>query len=175
MEGTRRGIFFLKGTENMDSPAKQDQQPSNSRWPRGAQVTLMQCPVCWPRQPDSACKFCRGLGIVSAIIAPLDPDTLKRALENRISTLTPSAPGLIKEMPESEDLLPIHSFNFSTRCLKAFRRLDIKSVHELLRLTADNLLEAKNFGEGSLEEVRQKLHEHGLFLRGEEDDLTRAT
>jgi len=45
-------------------------------------------------------------------------------------------------------------------------RLGLNTVGELLRRTGDDLLECKNFGVTSLNEVREKLQQNGLKLRG---------
>ena len=46
-------------------------------------------------------------------------------------------------------------------------RLGITTIGELVRKTGDDLLECKNFGVSSLTEVREKLTQHGLKLRGD--------
>ncbi len=46
-------------------------------------------------------------------------------------------------------------------------RLGINTLGELIQRTADELLEAKNFGMTSLNEVREKLRQYGLSLRGD--------
>jgi DNA-directed RNA polymerase subunit alpha len=46
-------------------------------------------------------------------------------------------------------------------------RLTIGSLGELIRRSADELVEAKNFGMTSLNEVREKLRQMGLNLRGD--------
>ena len=46
-------------------------------------------------------------------------------------------------------------------------RLGITTIGELVRRTGDDLLECKNFGVTSLNEVREKLTVHGLKLRGD--------
>ncbi len=46
-------------------------------------------------------------------------------------------------------------------------RLGMTSIGELLRKTGDNLLETKNFGVTSLNELREKLTQMGLKLRGD--------
>jgi DNA-directed RNA polymerase subunit alpha len=46
-------------------------------------------------------------------------------------------------------------------------RLGITTIGELLRRTPEELLECKNFGVTSLNEVREKLEPQGLKLRGE--------
>jgi DNA-directed RNA polymerase subunit alpha len=46
-------------------------------------------------------------------------------------------------------------------------RLAINTLGDLVRRTGDDLLECKNFGVTSLNEVREKLTAIGLKLRGE--------
>jgi DNA-directed RNA polymerase subunit alpha len=45
--------------------------------------------------------------------------------------------------------------------------LGLTTIGELLRRTGDDLLECKNFGVTSLNEVREKLTLHGIKLRGD--------
>lgn len=62
---------------------------------------------------------------------------------------------------------PIADLNLSVRARKCMIRLGISTIGELLRHTGDELLECKNFGVTSLNEVRDKLASHGLKLRGD--------
>jgi len=62
---------------------------------------------------------------------------------------------------------PVSELNLSVRARKCMIRLGINTVAELVRRTGDDLLECKNFGVTSLNEVREKLSLHGLKLRGE--------
>jgi len=62
---------------------------------------------------------------------------------------------------------PISELNLSVRARKCMVRLGINSFGELLRRTGDELLECKNFGVTSLNEVREKLTPLGLKLRGD--------
>lgn len=62
---------------------------------------------------------------------------------------------------------PIADLNLSVRARKCMIRLGISIIGELLRRTGDELLECKNFGVTSLNEVRDKLSVHGLKLRGD--------
>ncbi len=50
------------------------------------------------------------------------------------------------------------------RIRKCLNRLGIKTTEELLGHTGDQLLEVKNFGLSSLNVLRAKLREYGLFL-----------
>ncbi len=71
--------------------------------------------------------------------------------------------------PDEQALLerPISDLNLSVRARKCMVRLGISTVGELIRRTGDDLLECKNFGVTSLNEVREKLTQHGLALRGD--------
>ncbi len=62
---------------------------------------------------------------------------------------------------------PISDLNLSVRARKCMVRLGLSTIGELLRCTGDDLLECKNFGVTSLIEVREKLTEANLKLRGD--------
>src|SRR5262245_13389032 len=62
---------------------------------------------------------------------------------------------------------PIADLNLSVRARKCMVRLGISTIGELVRRTGDDLLECKNFGVTSLNEVREKLVLQGLKLRGD--------
>jgi DNA-directed RNA polymerase subunit alpha len=62
---------------------------------------------------------------------------------------------------------PISDLNLSVRARKCMVRLGITTIGELVRKTGDDLLECKNFGVTSLNEVREKLTMYGLKLRGD--------
>ncbi|NOY40328.1 MAG: tetratricopeptide repeat protein [Planctomycetes bacterium] len=62
---------------------------------------------------------------------------------------------------------PISDLNLSVRARKCMVRLGLSTIGELLRRTGDDLLECKNFGVTSLIEVREKLTEANLKLRGD--------
>ncbi len=62
---------------------------------------------------------------------------------------------------------PLTDLNLSVRARKCMIRLGISTIGDLVRRTGDDLLECKNFGVTSLNEVREKLAVHGLKLRGE--------
>jgi DNA-directed RNA polymerase subunit alpha len=62
---------------------------------------------------------------------------------------------------------PIGDLSLSVRARKCMIRLGITTIGELIRRTGDELLECKNFGVTSLNEVRDKLSVHSLKLRGD--------
>lgn len=63
--------------------------------------------------------------------------------------------------------MPITELNLSVRARKCTTKLGINTIGDLIRRTAEDLLECKNFGVTSLNEVREKLAERGLKLRGD--------
>ena len=71
--------------------------------------------------------------------------------------------------PEKQSLLsrPVTDLNLSVRAKRCMNRLGITTIGELIQHTGDQLLESKNFGVTSLNEVRKKLADYGLKLRGD--------
>ena len=73
--------------------------------------------------------------------------------------------------PEVQAVLEcsVTDLNLSVRARKCMNRLNIQTIGELIRKTADELLECKNFGVTSLNEIREKLvtPPFDLRLRGE--------
>jgi len=79
-------------------------------------------------------------------------------------------PFQVEELSADEQALlarPIAELNLSVRARKCMIRLGINTIGDLLRRTGDDLLECKNFGVTSLNEVREKLAVRNLKLRGE--------
>ena len=95
-----------------------------------------------------------------------------RALVDLIANLSEEPQGL--ELGEvastattSPDLdLPIEDLDLSERPRNCLKRAQVNTVGELLTKTEDDLLNITNFGQKSLDEVKQKLDERGLSLRG---------
>ncbi|MBQ9455787.1 MAG: DNA-directed RNA polymerase subunit alpha C-terminal domain-containing protein [Thermoguttaceae bacterium] len=85
-----------------------------------------------------------------------------------------SAKTSIQDLPEVDSSIdietlnkPIASMGFSVRARKCMSRSGITTLGDLIRKTADELLQYKNFGVTSLAEVRDKLETYGLHLHGE--------
>lgn len=74
------------------------------------------------------------------------------------ATETPAGPPTILNKPVSE-------LEFSVRARKCLQRLGIVVLGDLVCRTEAELLSSKNFGETSLQEVRQRLAEQGVALR----------
>lgn len=71
--------------------------------------------------------------------------------------------------PDEQALLdrPMSDLNLSVRARKCMTRLGLTTIGELVRKSPDDLLECKNFGVTSLTEIREKLSQVGLKLRGD--------
>jgi DNA-directed RNA polymerase subunit alpha len=67
----------------------------------------------------------------------------------------------------SPDLdIAIEDLDLSERPRNCLKRAQVNTIGELLSKTEDDLLNITNFGQKSLDEVKQKLDERGLSLRG---------
>jgi DNA-directed RNA polymerase subunit alpha len=76
----------------------------------------------------------------------------------------------VEELTQEEKALlarPISDLNLSVRARKCMTKLGIQTVGELIVHTGDELMECKNFGVTSLNEVREKLSDLGLKLKNE--------
>ncbi len=60
---------------------------------------------------------------------------------------------------------PVGELELSVRARKALQRLNIQTIGELAARSESELLGVKNFGQTSLNEIRQRLGEYGLTLR----------
>ena len=79
----------------------------------------------------------------------------------------PVADVLAVPSPEQQDVMGrgIEELDLSIRSRRAVESLGIETVGDVCRHTGPELMECKNFGQTSLNEVRRKLAERGLSLR----------
>src|SRR3954463_5762467 len=95
---------------------------------------------------------------------------LGMALEGGDRAATDLRADPIEELSQEEKPLlakPISDLNLSVRARKCMTKLGIQTVGELIIHSGDDLMECKNFGVTSLNEVREKLTELGLKLKNE--------
>jgi DNA-directed RNA polymerase subunit alpha len=94
-----------------------------------------------------------------------------RSLVDLLASLSEEPKGLelgelIDSTVSSPDLdLPIEDLDLSERPRNCLKRAQVNTVGELLTKTEDDLLNITNFGQKSLDEVKEKLDERGLMLR----------
>ena len=95
-----------------------------------------------------------------------------RSLVDLVATMSDEPKGLelgeiVDVTVSSPDLeLPIEDLDLSERPNNCLKRAQVNTVGELLTKTEDDLLIITKFGQKSLEEVKAKLDERGLTLRG---------
>ncbi len=95
-----------------------------------------------------------------------------RSLVDLVASMSDEPQGLelsevIDTTTSSPDLdLPIEDLDLSERPRNCLKRAQVNTVGELLTKTEDDLLNITNFGQKSLDEVKEKLDERGLSLRG---------
>jgi DNA-directed RNA polymerase alpha subunit len=87
-----------------------------------------------------------------------DADSLDRIILGCVRQVVASGPAY--DLNSSCDVL-----GASVRARKAFYRLKVKTLGELIRLTPDDLYLQRGFGTSTLREVREKLARLGLHLR----------
>ena len=80
----------------------------------------------------------------------------------------PASPVEEQPDPNSPDPVrrPVSELDLSVRCRRIVDLLKIKSIGELSSRSEAELLACPNFGQTSLNEIRTKLDELGLALRG---------
>ena len=79
-----------------------------------------------------------------------------------------SAPAAVIEEQEEEDsnvpTMTIEELELSVRAYNCLKRASINSMAELLKKSEHDLLNIKNFGKKSSDEVIERLHHFGLDL-----------
>ncbi len=70
-----------------------------------------------------------------------------------------------QDIPEEVLKKPVSDLELSVRSRKCMERLNIDTLGQLIEKTEAELLAAKNFGQTSLNEIKQRLEEHGLRLK----------
>ena len=111
-------------------------------------------------------------GSITAADALASAGATLRSLVELVATMSDEPQGLelgeiVDAAVTSPDLdLPIEDLDLSERPNNCLKRAQVNTVGELLTKTEDDLLNITNFGQKSLDEVKAKLDERGLTLRG---------
>jgi len=110
-------------------------------------------------------------GSISPADALASAGATLRALVDLVASMSDSPQGLelsevVDTTTSSPDLdLPIEDLDLSERPRNCLKRAQVNTIGELLQKTEDDLLNITNFGQKSLDEVKEKLDERGLSLR----------
>ena len=111
-------------------------------------------------------------GSISPAEALASAGATLRSLADLVASMSDEPQGLelgevVDAAASSPDLdLPIEDLDLSERPSNCLKRAQINTIGELLTKNEDDLLNITNFGQKSLDEVKQKLDERGLTLRG---------
>jgi len=111
-------------------------------------------------------------GSISPAEALASAGATLRSLAELVASMSDEPQGLelgevVDAAASSPDLdLPIEDLDLSERPSNCLKRAQINTIGELLTKNEDDLLNITNFGQKSLDEVKQKLDERGLTLRG---------
>ena len=73
-----------------------------------------------------------------------------------------------------EVVMPIENLNLTQRSYNCLRREGIYTVEQLISHSEQDLLEIRNFGIKSVDELKEKLAEMGLSLRASSEDFDRG-
>lgn len=87
-------------------------------------------------------------------------------LGEKVDILGVEAEGKV-EVSEAVLEMAIEDLELSARSLNCLKKAGIKTVGELISNSLEDLMKFKNFGAKSLDEVREKLSEYKLALKGE--------
>jgi DNA-directed RNA polymerase subunit alpha len=110
-------------------------------------------------------------GSISPAEALASAGATLRSLADLVASMSDEPQGLelgevVDAAASSPDLdLPIEDLDLSERPSNCLKRAQINMIGELLTKNEDDLLNITNFGQKSLDEVKQKLDERGLTLR----------
>lgn len=96
-----------------------------------------------------------------------DYEWLKKAFETL--TAQKAEPGVIIPMAEHASRLemPIEKLDLSVRSFNCLKRSGKKTLRDIVEMTESELMGIRNLGSKSASEVRSKLTEYGLVLKGE--------
>jgi DNA-directed RNA polymerase subunit alpha len=112
-------------------------------------------------------------GAISPREALASAGTTLVELSNLFSDLSAEAPGLQVGPAEGEEELatelamPIEELSLSVRAYNCLKREGVDTVGELVQKSESELMDIRNFGQKSIDEVKEKLEELNLSLREE--------
>jgi len=66
--------------------------------------------------------------------------------------------------------MPIEQLDLSQRTYNCLKRSQITKVGQVMQMSEDELLSLRNFGQKSLEELRERLRQHGLLTEDAESE-----
>ena len=80
-------------------------------------------------------------------------------------------PSPVDEQMAADLALPVENLNLTVRSYNCLKREGIHTVSELVSRSEQDLLDIRNFGSKSIDEVKLRLHEMGLSLKDSSPDF----
>ncbi|MBE7703215.1 MAG: DNA-directed RNA polymerase subunit alpha [Cyanobacteria bacterium SIG28] len=87
-----------------------------------------------------------------------------KVIHKEIDVVAPVEEEVVSEVSEGEPSITIDELELSVRAYNCLKRASINSMAELLKKSEHDLLNIKNFGKKSSDEVIERLHHFGLDL-----------
>jgi DNA-directed RNA polymerase subunit alpha len=97
--------------------------------------------------------------------------TAARILQERLDLFANlQRPEIIESVPEEKREasildMPVENLGLSVRSLNCLKRAGVRTVGDLVQYNEEDVMKLKNFGQKSLDEIKDKLVEYGLGLR----------
>ena len=87
-----------------------------------------------------------------------------------LSSVTAAMPGIEPDAPQAHGMenILIEELELGVRSYNCLKRVGIETIGDLVSKTEQELAAIPNFGKKSIEEVKETLAAHGLYLRGDE-------
>jgi DNA-directed RNA polymerase subunit alpha len=87
-----------------------------------------------------------------------------------LSSVTAAMPGTEPDAPQAHGMenILIEELELGVRSYNCLKRVGIETIGDLVSKTEQELAAIPNFGKKSIEEVKETLAAHGLYLRGDE-------
>jgi DNA-directed RNA polymerase subunit alpha len=87
-----------------------------------------------------------------------------------LSSVTAAMPGAEPDAPQAHGMenILIEELELGVRSYNCLKRVGIETIGDLVSKTEQELAAIPNFGKKSIEEVKETLAAHGLYLRGDE-------
>ncbi len=94
-------------------------------------------------------------------------EILKQRLELFTDLPGPQVVEAVQDEPHEASIhdMPVENLGLSVRSLNCLKRAGVRTVGDLVQYNEEDVMKLKNFGQRSLDEIKNKLVEYGLGLR----------
>jgi DNA-directed RNA polymerase subunit alpha len=75
---------------------------------------------------------------------------------------------VVAEVAPAHTQEPVEKLDLTVRTLNSLKRVGVHTVGDLLQYSVEDLMDIRNFGEKSVDEVKEKIESMGLNLKAKE-------